>query len=903
MKYLYSYIVFLFLLFNNSVAGAQKITLPTDFEGVETLAQVERVNADEKQELSFEQVSQIVLEIGSYFYNKYTVEDIFSDDFADKVRPFFPDDSESELESKIELLRFGVSVYVKAKEAYNDYVKKRLLPDVYRKVKSPLDYDHPDEVPYIEAEPGYFVKVNNFKKFLTYSNNKQEREAIDEFEHQKEDINSARNKIVKIVKNTEWKKMFFYGSVYENPLASKEGVGEEQTSFDIKARLISQNTYIRGQKELYFGVKFNTAPYTFAVANNISAEIVKPQIDLSASENVEKSEVLYPIPLNAGNYQYIHKYFGEFMLPIKIIVQDVNKPVVVRAKTKIFSCDNDLNCTPSDFDLELPLQPDGEEVLSNGYKNYFNVSLAQMPAGDREHVTLKKFAIDTDKENYQLLRLEFVSDKKINNFKIFVEAKNDIVLFEPPLISLQDKKVYVRLIPKENRDTLDMADMEFTISAVLNNRFYYRKTTTASITSDFDAEAVQLNLGLLWLAFLGGLILNFMPCVFPVISLKMMAFSKVKAKQRKQLKRDLQQTVAGIFSGFTLLIFMLWGAKYTGYSLGWGMQFQNMGFLVVMTFVVTSIIVALPVLNFNDMTLPNLGKYSGFIIGNLAVLLATPCTGPYLATAVGFALSGGYGDILLMMYGVALGLSAPYLLILTLKQPETFFPKSGPWMHKLDIFMRIMLYLTVAWFMLLIFEQTDIYFVLKFVLVICVFVAVVSLVKKFLEYIDGVMDENIPQEAIIKIRRGCYMFMLAVFILCSWICTNMAQTGFKLNYEKNMQNRLTFIDKDLINKFLREGHPVLVEISADWCLTCQMNKFLLFTESNMENLKKSYDLEFLRVDWTNYNKEILEYMGKYGRKGLPFYILYTPFIKEGMVLPEIFEYADLSKILQTSNMR
>ena len=903
MKYLYSYIVFLFLLFNNSVASAQKVALPSDFEGAETLAQVERVNTDERQELSFEQVSQIVMEIGSYFYNKYTIEDIFSDDFADEVRPFFPDDDESELESKIELLRFGVSVYVKAKEAYNDYVKKRLLPDVYRKVKSPSDYDHPDEVPYMEAEPGYFVKVNNFKKFLTYSDNKQERDAIDEFEHQKEDINSARNKIVKIVENAEWKKLFFYGSVYENPLASKEGVGEEQTSFDIKARLISQNTYIRGKKELYFGVKFNTAPYTFAVANNISPEIVKPQIDLSASENVEKSEVLYPIPLNAGNYQYIHKYFGEFMIPIKVTVQDVNRPVIVRAKTKIFSCDNDLNCTPADFDLELTLQPDGEEVLANGYENYFNVTLAQMPAGDREHITLKKFVIDTDNENHQLLRLEFVSDKKINNFKIFVEADDEIVLFENTLISLQDKKVYVRLIPKDNRDTLDMADMKFTVSAVLNNRYYYRKTTMANITSDFDTDAVQLNLGLLLLAFLGGLILNFMPCVFPVISLKMMAFSKVKAKQRKQLKRDLQQTVAGIFSGFTLLILMLWGAKYLGYSLGWGMQFQNMGFLVVMTFVVISIIVALPVLNFNAMTLPDLGKYSGFIIGNLAVLLATPCTGPYLATAVGFALSGGYSDILLMMYGVALGLSAPYLLILTLKQPETFFPKSGPWMHKLDIFMRIMLYLTVAWFMLLIFEQTDIYFVLKFGAIICVFVAVVSLVKKFLEYIDGVMDENIPQEAIIKIRRGCYTFMLAVFILCSWICTNMAQTGFKLNYEKNMQSRLTFIDKDLINKFLREGHPVLVEISADWCLTCQMNKFLLFTESNMENLKKSYDLEFLRVDWTNYNKEILEYMGKYGRKGLPFYILYTPFIKEGMVLPEIFEYADLSKILQTSNMR
>ena len=145
--------------------------------------------------------------------------------------------------------------------------------------------------------------------------------------------------------------------------------------------------------------------------------------------------------------------------------------------------------------------------------------------------------------------------------------------------------------------------------------------------------------------------------------------------------------------------------------------------------------------------------------------------------------------------------------------------------------------------------------------------------------------------------------MLAVFVLCTIICTKMAHTSYQINYEKNMQNRLTFLDKNLIEKYLNDGHPVLVEISADWCLTCHVNKFFVFNKTNMEHWKKSYNLEFLRVDWTNYNKDILEYMERFGRKGLPFYILYTPFIREGMVLPEIFEESDLSQILQNSNIR
>ena len=903
MKYLYSYIVCLFLLFNNSVAAAEKIVLPEDFSGEATRAQAEKVNTEGKQEVPLEQTIQIVMEISKYFYEKYTPEDVFSEDFADELRPFFPDDSEKELAEKVDYVRLGVEVYAKVKDIYNEYIQKRMAPDVYRKVKSEADYDHPDEVSYIEAEPGYYAKVKNFKKFLTYGSNEQERRAIAEYEQQKEDKNSIRNKILRIMKNTEWKKALFYGSVYKNPLASEEGLSEKQKSADITAQLISKNTYIRGNKELYFGVKVKTEPYTFAVANNISGEITKPQIDLSGSENVEKTEVLYPIPLNAGNYQFVHKYFGDFLIPIKVTVQDVEKPILIKAKVKIFSCDNNLHCEPADFDFELPLLPDGEEILSNGYDNYFEVALSELPSGDRKHITLKKFVVDVDKDNSQVLRMEFVSDKKIKSFKVFVEADDEIILFEPPLISLQDNKVYVRLIPKNVGENFDMNEKSFTISAVLNNRYSYRTSKKAVSASEFDIDAVKLNFGLFLLAVLGGLILNFMPCVFPVISLKIMTFSKIKAKQRDLLKRDLQLTVAGIFSGFTLLILMLWCAKYLGYSLGWGMQFQNMGFLVTMTFVVATIIVALPAFDVNYFRISALGKYSGFIFGNLAVLLATPCTGPYLATAVGFALAGGYADILLMMYGVALGVSAPYLLILFFDKPETFFPKPGPWMRKLDVFMRIMLYLTVAWFVLLISGQTNWKFACKFALIIGVFAFVMNICKMFAAYTKGIMDERIPFAAILKIRRGCYVFMIAIFIICSWVCTNMAEREFVLNYDNNMRERLTFIDKNLIDDFLQKGHPVLVEISADWCLTCQVNKYLLFGKTNMEYMKKRYNMELLRVDWTNYDRDILEYMGKFGRKGLPFYILYTPFIRDGIVLPEIFGYTDLEQILRISYMR
>ena len=129
MKYLYSYIVCLFLLFNNSVALAEKIVLPADFEGKTTLSQVERINnyGEKKRHIDFNEAAQILYEIGSYFYDKYTLEDIFKEDFVEEVRAFFPNDTEEELQSKIDVLRFGANIYERIKDKYNGYIKKYLL--------------------------------------------------------------------------------------------------------------------------------------------------------------------------------------------------------------------------------------------------------------------------------------------------------------------------------------------------------------------------------------------------------------------------------------------------------------------------------------------------------------------------------------------------------------------------------------------------------------------------------------------------------------------------------------------------------------------------------------------------------------------------------------------------------
>jgi len=894
MKKLYLYIVTLFLFFNTHALAKQQIVLPEDFEGEYTRTQVENLQKDNPTQLNYDQITNIILEIGAYFHNKYPQDAFYEEGFIENLRPFFPNDSDTQLMEKLYFLRNAIAIYDKGKELYNKFLQKYLTPHTYRKVHKYSDYDHDDEVPYMEAKPGHFIKVYNFKKFLTYSQNKDEVRAIADFENAHKKEKDIMDHIKDITEKLEWKKLFLYGTVYKNPLLSETGLSPVQSSQNVSVRIISRDIYIDGKTEMDFGLHINTRPFSFILANNISPDHLKPQFDFSNSENIKEVSVSYPTPIYTNTFPFAHKYFGDFLIPLKVKVENTNKPVILRVNLTLNSCDNNMDCVAEHFDLQQKIEPLGEEIFSNGFDNFFVQSINNLPNTEESELELRKFVIDQN-DNRQIIRLEFNAKENIGSFKIFLEEKNGYTKFSAPLISLHDNKIYVRMEPMFADKNPDLRDQEFIITAVLNDNSAYQETVKLQAASMFDTDTPKLNLGLLILAILGGFILNFMPCVFPVLSLKIAAFSRNRRAQA--LKRNLWATVGGIFAGFTVLTLLLLAAKYLGYSLGWGMQFQNMTFLVIMTFILATFIIILPQMNFSAL-LKYVGNSnrSNFLLGTLIVLLATPCTGPYLATAIGFALSGTYLDIICIMYAVATGLSAPYLLVLCLKQPENIFPKPGAWMNKLQIVANITLYLTVIWFISLILGQTSWSYIATFIVILSVFLFIFNIYLKFQDYLQGIFEEEISKY-IPRIQRGSYIFILVIFIICNAVCTYLAHRSYNANYEKNMLNRQTLVDEDLIHKYLEKGHSVLVEIGADWCMTCHVNNLLLFNKINMQKWKEVYNLEFIRVDWTNNEPKTLDYMARYGRKGLPFYILYTPFIREGLVLPEVFYIQEFEQIL------
>ena len=895
---LFFYIVCCLTLFKSSFCFAEKFRLPDDFDGKVTRAYSAALDEDEFFTPNVAELGYIMYELGKYFNDKYDDEILFSEDIVDELRPFFPNDSEEDLRGRAELLQNSLRIYRAGEGVYNKFLAWNLAPETYKKVHSDADYNHDEEVEYMEPPEGEFYKVYNFKKFLTYSTNVDERKAIIEYERKKADKMSWIDKMDYLLKKIEWKKVFFYGTYYKNPLLSEDGVSEYTYSDNLQMRLIAEDSYIDGKTKMTVGLHIITRLGKFIAANKFSPEAFKPKIIIDSSDNIQNYEVLYPIARIMKDNPSVHKYLGDFIIPLEIELKNSHKPLDINLHAEFYVCNDLQECATESLDNHLKIEPYGNDLFSHGLTNFLNKGVAEVPVAENSKIKLVKAVVDTDAQT-QVVRLEFKVADDVRSFQTYIEEKDGYTQFELPSMSIHDDRVYVRFVPTSSGRRYDLADSEFEITAVLNGEETLRTSRILPKSSLFDVQKDSLSLGIILLAVLGGFILNFMPCVFPVLSIKIMALSRVNEQRRQAIKKSFLMTVGGIFTGFSLIILCLAVAKYLGMSLGWGMQFQSMKFLIAMIFVLTAFLALIPYVDF--------GKWQGgfglsdnrlnFISGAVVVLLSTPCTGPYLATAIGFALTGRVPEMIVVLYGVAFGLSIPYILAYLVRDPENIFPKAGKWMAVLSLLMKIMLYLTICWFYMLIWRQTDIPTVIKLGIIQLSALFIMKLYLKFADYLKGALDERFSENSIRRTGQFAAFFTFGTVLLFFCWSASIAGRAYTENYAENMESRLTGIDYDLIEQKLAQGRNVLLEIKADWCLTCSYNDTFVLHKYNLKTWENVHNLDVITVDWTNYNKDVLEFMEKYGRKGLPFYLLFTPKMRNGIVLPELFSPDDLGLLL------
>lgn len=403
-----------------------------------------------------------------------------------------------------------------------------------------------------------------------------------------------------------------------------------------------------------------------------------------------------------------------------------------------------------------------------------------------------------------------------------------------------------------------------------------QNTTEISAPVIPPSPAPDLPTGLLealLLAFIGGLILNLMPCVLPVLSLKALALAKkAEASKGAALLQGLSYT-AGVVLSFVAIAALLISLTQAGNAIGWGFQLQSpeviAGLALLMVMVALNLfgLFEWPTLfgNTSGLTTPDSAGGS-FFTGMLAVAVATPCTAPFMAPALGFAALQPAADALAIFVALGFGLAAPFLLISAVPAARRILPKPGAWMITFKQAMAFPMLATAMW---LLWVQVQ----LNQAMGLAITLAGMLLLGFWL-WLRG------------RAPKYAWLWLVAATgtIIGTMIYQPPVQT-MPLSSDNSAVNQVVY-NETTLQSLRDKGVPVFVDATAAWCITCKINEQTSLRDSDVEDAFIENGVTMMIADWTTADADITAYLAKYGRNGVPLYVYYAPG-KEGVILPQI----------------
>ncbi|MEQ6280027.1 protein-disulfide reductase DsbD family protein [Kluyvera huaxiensis] len=430
-----------------------------------------------------------------------------------------------------------------------------------------------------------------------------------------------------------------------------------------------------------------------------------------------------------------------------------------------------------------------------------------------------------------------------------------------------------------------------TLSFVLTNQGKAQQTTLtvgADQAVSTARETTPANLAqMLLFALLGGLILNLMPCVLPVMGMKLNSVLH-SGTDKTRIRLRFLATSAGILTSFALLAAMVTVLKFTGASLGWGIQFQNPWFIGLM--VAVTFIFAMNLLGLFEMLLPasmsgrmatagGNGLAGSFCEGVFATLLATPCSAPFLGTAVAFALAAPLTDLWLVFMLLGLGMALPWLLVALVPKIALLLPRPGPWMNSLKVLLALMMLASSLW--------------------------LASLLGLHLgSTASGIITLLLTATALIVFiatgQRRAPLFWLGVILLAAFggyqlrgMLSADDETSARTPHQQIAWQPLS---EEAITRAQAQGKRVFVDISADWCVTCKVNEHRVLNQPEIIAALNQPDVVALRGDWSQPSDLITAFLQTRNSYAIPFNQVYGPGLTDGKILPPLL---DKSTVLDT----
>ena len=480
-----------------------------------------------------------------------------------------------------------------------------------------------------------------------------------------------------------------------------------------------------------------------------------------------------------------------------------------------------------------------------------------------ESIPSKSLPITTSL-NDNNLEIRFTFEKEIKEIYFFPDENNSIDYSSKQNFYKKDDDYFlsIKLFNDEFQNVSGVLDIDGTGYNVSNGKF-----------EDFNEEGLSLITALIF-ALIGGLILNLMPCVFPVISLKVLSFVSMGGSSPRKIRNHALVFTVGVIASFMLIALTIVLLKQAGNFVGWGFQLQSPLIVGLLSLVMVFISLVLITDNSFGESLTKLGNiggsengyYSSFLTGVLAVVVASPCTAPFMGAALGYALIQPSGETVPIFLSMSLGFSLPYLLLAANPKLIDFLPKPGDWMVTLKEFFAFPMLATALWLLWVFSLQVN------QILVIFLLIGWLLLALNFWIFQKDYKTINKV------IFLGISIFSMIYFL---------PETE-DIETEQNLiigsaTEWYEGIEDDLRNK----NQPYFINFTAAWCITCQSNEITAFSKDGFKSLLEEKNIEYIKADWTNRNDAITRSLKKYGRSGVPFYVYWEPGFENPKILPAI----------------
>ncbi len=595
-------------------------------------------------------------------------------------------------------------------------------------------------------------------------------------------------------------------------------------TLNYKAELLFGN-FNNKQNYLLAGVKINLDNNWKIYWKNPGEAGLPPKIIFDKINNVSNIDLFFPEPKNFKFFNIdTFGYDKEIIFPLKIYIKNSDQIIFGDFKFNAQICNQ--ICIPIEENFKLNYFPKNIQLPNSSFD--INEALKKVPKlYNLQSSYFKKIEIDKDYAS-------FYFRKPISTFRIILE-NNDNFIFPQSYKTFKNiSNNFIKLkIPPELKNEIKTDQLKITFFSNDINFFY-----EFSVIDFWLSEKTYLYF--ISIALLAGFILNFMPCVLPVLSLKIANFIATTNSNTHILKWKLINQILGIITSFFILFLIISFFRNLGNSITWGFQFQNDYFLLFISLII--FLLSFSLFGFYELRLPfklnktlsgfNYKKYEDFLSGCLLTILATPCTAPFVGTAVIFALSGSYFESFLIFFFMSIGMSIPLFLVFLNPNIFNFFPKSGKWLLYFKKLMALIFMISGMWF--------------------------------FSIYINNNYN-------------NIFSF------------NKTSQTHWKTwNLKK---------DPHLIKDLISNNKTVFLDITADWCITCQYNKLNVLNDNDIKKVIKKNNVVLLQLDWTKKDLNIKNFLISKNRYGIPFNEIYNNEFPEGKLLPELLNKKQLINLL------